>query len=494
VKRQMGALCAALCAALAIAACATAGHAATSDEAQSAVSLSAWARTPAASSWGKAGQVPGLAALAGAGDSGLNTLSCASPGNCSAGGFYQQTSRSEAFVVSQVHGRWTKAETVPGIVALNKNGKAGLTSVSCSSPGNCSAGGYYTSGHYAGGHAAKTSAFVVDEITGAWGAAREVPGLATLNTGGQAGISSVSCTSPGNCSAGGSYGTATGPACCTYHGFVVSEVKGVWGTARGVPGTAGVNAVSCASAGNCGAAGVRVLSEVNGVWTPARKVATPKGSTFGAARIYVISCAAKGACSAGGIGGKEARSVVVSQAGGVWGTARVVPGTTTLMTKSKSSLFSTLSCTSAGNCTGGGYAFRSMPEGSSTREFAVPYLVRQRAGVWGRAQLVPGIGALSKNGYATISAVSCPSAGSCAAAGGYTTSSYNPDGSGPGQAFVLIETNGRWGVPRDVTSSLGNDGPAAFAGLSCPAKDGCSAAGNYWHGQQQRAFVISQAG
>jgi hypothetical protein len=118
VKRQMGALSAPLCAALAIAACATAGHAATSDEAQSAVSLSAWARTPAASSWGKAGQVPGLAALAGAGDSGLNTLSCASPGNCSAGGFYQQTSRSEAFVVSQVHGRWTKAETVPGIVAL----------------------------------------------------------------------------------------------------------------------------------------------------------------------------------------------------------------------------------------------------------------------------------------------------------------------------------------------------------------------------------------
>jgi hypothetical protein len=494
VKRHMGALSTALCAALAISACATAGHAATSDEAQSAVSLSEGARTPAGSTWGKAGQVPGLAALAGAGDSGLSTLSCGSPGNCSAGGFYQQTSRSEAFVVSQVHGRWTKAETVPGIVALNKNGKAGLTSVSCTSPGNCSAGGYYTSGHYAGGHAAKTSAFIVDEITGAWGTAREVPGLAALNTGGQAGVFSVSCTSPGNCSAGGSYGTANGPACCTYHGFVVTEVKGVWGTARGVPGTAGVNAVSCVSAGNCGAAGVRVLSEVNGVWTPARKVATPKGSSFGAARIYVISCAAKGACSAGGIGGKEARSVVVSQAGGVWGTASVIPGTTTLMTKSKSSLFSTLSCTSAGNCTGGGYAFRSMPEGSSTREFAVPYLVRQKAGVWGRAQMVRGIGALSKNGYATINAVSCPSAGSCAAAGGYTTSSYNPDGSGPGQAFLLIETNGRWGIPSDVTSSLRNDGPAAFAGLSCPAKDGCSAAGNYWHGQQQRAFVISQAG
>jgi hypothetical protein len=135
-----------------------------------------------------------------------------------------------------------------------------------------------------------------------------------------------------------------------------------------------------------------------------------------------------------------------------------------------------------------------MPEGSSTREFAVPYLVRQKAGAWGRAELVPGIGTLSKDGYATISAVSCPSAGTCAAAGRYTTSSYNPDGSGPGQAFVLIETNGRWGVPSDVTSSLGNDGPASFASLSCPAQDGCGAGGSYWHGQQQRAFVISQPG
>src|ERR1022692_3781357 len=71
--------------------------------------------------WGKAEQVPGLAALAGTGDSGLNSESCASAGNCSAGGFYQAASGpnpccgSQAFVVSQVNGTWGKARPVPGI-------------------------------------------------------------------------------------------------------------------------------------------------------------------------------------------------------------------------------------------------------------------------------------------------------------------------------------------------------------------------------------------
>ena len=39
----------------------------------------------------------------------------------------------------------------------------------------------------------------------AWGAAEEVPGTAALNQGGNAGVNSVSCPSAGNCSAGGFY-------------------------------------------------------------------------------------------------------------------------------------------------------------------------------------------------------------------------------------------------------------------------------------------------
>jgi hypothetical protein len=493
VKIRIATLAAALLPALAIFECATAGHAATGTSAPSALQASA-----SSAAWRKAEQVPGLAALAGAGDSALNAVSCASAGNCSAGGTYQlgtDISRSEAFVVSQVSGTWTNAETVPGITALNTMGKAQVSSVSCATPGDCSAGGFYTSGFYPGGHATMSSAFVVSQINGVWGKARQVPGMAALNQGGQANVASVSCTSPGNCSAGGFFDEApSGPGCCTSRGFVVSEVNGVWGKARAVPGTGSIYSVSCATSGNCGAAGTRVLSQVNGVWGPARRVVPAKGSTFGSARITVISCPAKGACSAGGIGNKEARSIVASQVRGVWGTARQVAGTATLQAKRKSALVSTVSCITSGTCTGGGYAFRTEAAGSSTRMFAVPYLVRQKAGIWGRAEKITGIGTLSKYGYAVITGVSCATARNCAAAGRYSTSSYNPEGSGPGQAFVLNEINGRWGVPRDVTSSLTNDGPAVIAGISCPAVTACTAGGNYWLGQQERAFVVSQAG
>ena len=45
---------------------------------------------------------------------------------------------------------------------------------------------------------------------GTWGSASEVPGLAALNAGGNAQISSMSCASVGNCGAGGSYTDSAG--------------------------------------------------------------------------------------------------------------------------------------------------------------------------------------------------------------------------------------------------------------------------------------------
>jgi hypothetical protein len=65
-------------------------------------------------------------------------------------------------------------------------------------------------------------------VGGTWAAAREVAG--NLNSNGLASVYSVSCASPGNCSAGGDYDY-------DYNfGFVVSEKNGVWGKAINVPG------------------------------------------------------------------------------------------------------------------------------------------------------------------------------------------------------------------------------------------------------------------
>jgi hypothetical protein len=487
MMRKFVVLAAALCPVLAISSFTTASLAAPDRPAAAVI------RTAAAQgTWGKAEQVPGLAALAGTGDAALNSFSCATAGNCSAGGFYQTGGpccQSEAFVVSQVDGAWGTAVEVPGIAGLNQAGKAEVMSVSCSSPGYCVAGGYYTSGH-SGGGVAFTSAFVVSQVNGTWGMARQAPGIAALNTGGLASITSVSCSSPGNCSAGGFYYIST-TAFSRYVGFVISQVNGTWGRAKKIPHTPGISSVSCASPGNCGAAATLVVSQVDGVWGAAKNVAVPSGSNFGHARITTISCAAPGGCSAGGFGTRQERSVVVSQVSGVWGTAREIRGTAALI-KGKRSRVASVSCAAPRNCTAGGYGFRQAAAGSSTREFAVPYVATQRKGRWGRAEKIPGIGTLSTHGYAVVTSVSCASRRNCAAAGRYSTTSYNPDGSGPGQAFVLNKTNGTWGTPHVVTAALGNDGPAQISAVACPAAGKCSAAGLYYSGTQERAFVVSQ--
>src|SRR5690349_16680800 len=43
-------------------------------------------------------------------------------------------------------GTWQQAQQVPGLAALNSNGRAEVLSVSCARPGDCGAGGFYSDG------------------------------------------------------------------------------------------------------------------------------------------------------------------------------------------------------------------------------------------------------------------------------------------------------------------------------------------------------------
>ena len=52
---------------------------------------------------------------------------------------------------------WGTAQEVPGTAALNRGGQAGIASVSCASTGECSAGGSYTD------NSVHSQAFVVSE-------------------------------------------------------------------------------------------------------------------------------------------------------------------------------------------------------------------------------------------------------------------------------------------------------------------------------------------
>ena len=120
------------------------------------------------------------------------------------GNYTDSANHDQAFVVSEVNGTWGTAIEVPGSAALNAGGSAGISSISCASVGNCAAGGSYTdSSHH-------TQAFVASEVNGTWGNAIEVPGSGTLNAGGSAFVEAVSCPTAGHCTASGIYKDGSG--------------------------------------------------------------------------------------------------------------------------------------------------------------------------------------------------------------------------------------------------------------------------------------------
>src|SRR6266851_4926350 len=256
----------------------------------------------AAGLWGRAIEVPGLGALNKGRNADVNSVSCAAPGSCAAvGGYTDGGGHRQGFVVSEVNGVWGRAVEVPGLGALNKGGAAYVSSVSCASPGNCAAGGDYRADA-----AGRAQAFVVSEKNGSWGTAQQVAGNLSTGPGGDAGVDTVSCGSPGNCAAGGQYSKASGD-----QAFVISEVNGTWAAARAIAGTlsssggAQVTSVSCASAGNCAAGGqydyggynaAFLASEKNGAW--GKVISVPGVLPIEAVRS--VSCASAGSCVAGG--------------------------------------------------------------------------------------------------------------------------------------------------------------------------------------------------
>jgi len=186
--------------------------------------------------WQPAIEVPGTAALNRYGTAQVLSVSCASARNCSAGG---SIADSYPFVVNEVNGTWQPAILVSGTAFVHL-WTAQVTSVSCASAGNCGAGGTYTDSSgfshafvvnklgdtwqpaielpgaqvqsmscaSAGNCAAvggasdytPTQAFVVSEVNGKWLTLMHVPGASGVSA-----VNSVSCSGVSECSAGGYY-------------------------------------------------------------------------------------------------------------------------------------------------------------------------------------------------------------------------------------------------------------------------------------------------
>ncbi len=435
--------------------------------------------------WAPAMDLPGAASL-GVTGSGFTSLSCSSTGNCAAGGFYNTTQFSAdsylAFVIDEVNGVWQSAEMVPGTGSLAPGSQAQVVTISCPSDGNCSLGGFVSNSDD------QAVAFVADQVNGTWKSATTLTDVnLSIYTNPQATISSISCTSAGNCVAGGygwsqsgRYQDQIGGA-----GFLVTEDSGVWSAPialSGIVTTSGsnlsqINTVSCPTSTDCVIGGTYydgheyqafVASDLDGTLGSTIEVpGTAALNAFSVAQVVAASCTASGACTIAGTysgtaGNGLSQTFVDSEVAGTWGAAAQIPEETSDL-EAETQLTS-LSCSSPGNCVVGGWI------GDSGLE--APYVDEQSGGQWSTLQRVAGEDTQNAQ-TSSLPGAACVASGSCEL-GGYVQGSsgwyaimvsYDPTASLPPQA------------PTNVVATPG-EASAAVSWIA-PSSDGGSPITSY---------------
>lgn len=364
--------------------------------------------------WGTPAAVPGITSSTPLQGGPNATVSCAAPGECAASWTDDDANGDgHAYLIDESQGAWGKAQPVT-------IGTAGtwLSGVSCPAAGDCTA-----AGHYRDGSAGSGLPFVMDSSAGTWGAPREVKGVAGLSSPPPvyAGLTSVSCTSAGNCVAGGSYDISSTDGRNHGQPFLAIETGGSWGQAQPVAGMTTLNpadfatlrSVSCGGPGDCAATGIYetltggyytwVADESGGNWGPAQQLPAPaaSGRTLGES----LSCSPQGYCAVAGIylppSPGHYKAFVASYASGAW-TAHDVPGV--VATQSGAT---TVSCGAPGYCTAGGFYY---PPGSGWYK---AFIANDVNGTWASAQDVAGMPA----GLPEIDSLSCTTPGYCTAVG-----------------------------------------------------------------------------
>jgi hypothetical protein len=196
-----------------------------------------------------------------------------------------------------------------------------------------------------------------------------------------------------------------------------------------------------------------------GTWGALQLLRQAPGLDAVGSYVGTLSCGSPGDCAAGGSvtdSGGVPQAMIVDEVNGLWRTPLVVPGTEALNTGGYAQV-TAVSCWSAGNCAaGGGYL---VPLGGS-RSTERAYVVTEADGTWGTAEPVPGI-APSMLG-SMVTSVSCTAGGTCVAGG-------NDDATGTSEAFTTSWDSGQWSAAGYIP------GLAGLSQVSCGAPGDCGA-------------------
>ena len=378
-----------------------------------------------------------------------------------------------------VWGDGTLAEFAPGALQSDGFGEAG--SVSCWSPGNCVAVGGFSATNNG-----NFKPFTITSTNGVWGTPREAVFASGVQASySESGFESVSCPSANNCTAVGKFWNTASRETA----FTMTYTDGNWGQAQPVVFPDGIQhatpvstlvAVSCSSAGNCTAVGsykntadgrnAFAITSINGTWGVPATISFANGVEYSTpiANFTSVSCTSNGNCTAAGtftpsVSRYATEVFTTTSTNGTWTQARPVVFASGVQNSEPDAWVNSVSCASDGDCTIGGY-FATV----DYDYFA--FTVTSSSGAWGTARPVSIEGARSSE----IKDVFCSSAGNCTVVG-----LISPPGGGA-VPFALSSTDGVWGSVSTISFPNGIQSNTPFSmpyGLACASAGNCAAVG-----------------
>lgn len=349
---------------------------------------------------------------------------------------------------------WTSAPvraTLPP-QAVVKSQNATFNALGCSGVNTCTAVGSYRT-------SAGNQLLVATELYGHWGAPSTLAAplnavVSKASSGRLTELLGVACPALGDCVAVGTYNTSQG-----FEPLVVSEMNGTWGVGQIVDlpksaATAGQSAalfaVRCNGVGNCEAVGTYdnvvegleplTWSEHRGTWNVTETPALPTGAltTLQDAGLASIDCPTFGNCVGVGsfVNGTDLQAMALRESNGVWGNAASgttisLPATAVSTGNDSDNGLNSVSCLAVTTCV----AVGQFDLASGFAAMAVDY----SSGQWHQAHQIVTPTPLDTTDppLASLESVSCSSAASCVAVGGYGTRSETAP-------VVATDSSGSW--------------------------------------------------
>jgi hypothetical protein len=357
----------------------------------------------------------------------------------------------------------------------------------------------------------------VDQGSAEWGfISGLVPDVETLSPSGWAGtraplpagadgtqgvtLSSVSCPSAGACTVAGSDDGGNTPLLETLSG-------GSWSpTDPPLPPdafpynqSAHLSEVSCADSSTCAAVGSYEDANTNaglietgsgGTWTATRAPVPPGTTGDPYTTLNAVTCLSDTSCIALGTYAPNAFYAMIDTLNGQGWTSVNAPLPPDASATDQFASLGSLSCPTPTSCVATGSYINASGETEGVIE-------SYKNGSWTAAVMPLPADAATSGQFVYIDGLACPAAGSCVAAGTYTTNAEQ------GQGFLSRLSNGAWNaveaaLPADSSASNpdvrfgGFSDQGSTPAVACSAKGACVAVGTYYSNSNDFRPLIEQ--